>query len=178
MALQSEIDRLKAENAELKRVAASPITLEELRERTSKLLRDLPKGERRREISRFMRAADLSIYDWVSSRRDASPLPRALPDSTSLDQLTGEVQILLKQGDWQYADNVAAHAALGVLFHQVQQRIRASAGPRPTAAGRKKAWQERVDKQWQRWLAACSRQSAVALTNSLVRTFTRAARAT
>jgi hypothetical protein len=66
---------------------------------------------------------------------------------------------------------------LGVLFHQVQQRIRASAGPRPTAGGRKKAWQERVDKQWQRWLAACSRQSAVALTNSLVRTFTRAARA-
>jgi hypothetical protein len=177
--LQSENETLKVDNAELKRKAASPVTLDELRERTSKLLRDMPKDERKREISRFMRAADLSIHDWVSAtaigKRDAPPLPQALHDGASLDRLTGEIQVLLKQGGWQYADNVTARAALGALFNQVQQHIRASAGPQPTAAGQKKVWQERVDKQWQRWLAACSRQCAVALSNSLVRTFTRAA---
>jgi hypothetical protein len=43
------------------------LTIEDLRERTAALLRQLPKDQRMSEISRIISAVDLNIRDWVST---------------------------------------------------------------------------------------------------------------
>jgi len=43
------------------------LTIDDLRERISVIVRVLPKEERMREITNIMRAVDLNIHDWVST---------------------------------------------------------------------------------------------------------------
>ena len=44
------------------------LTLEDLRERMAALIHDMPKEQRMREISQMMKAVDLNIHDWVSTK--------------------------------------------------------------------------------------------------------------